>query len=586
MGLFFDLQRQMTARTEPVLAEPERSGIGLVALPAWLCAAILLAMSAALSLTKAGSLSLADPEESRCALIVQEMIQQGDWMVPHLEGQPYYEKPAPYFWLVAASQKLTGSLELGGRLVSALAGMAAVLLAFAWAARLKGNLAGLLAGLMLATSLEFFFLARWYRMDMPFAAFMFAALWWFWRYEPACPATAGADDTKRAGPLRFSAKWLGFYVFCAGATLMKGPLGLCLPGVVVVAYLLMSGRPRRAAEALNVPAIMLYLLLASPWFVATSLSQPGYFHEFFITQHVQRYSGQRFQKLRAGGIAFIPILLAGLMPWTVYLPGTIVRTFPGRWRRRLAEPGLLMLWLAAGLPLLVFLLSSSSMPNYVLPCYPPLAVLAACPLHDWVTKKGPDRLYGAGAVVMRIVTLLTPLAIGGAEWHYGWLDRWIAVPVLIVAICVIASSWALRRGRKAAFLCWIVAAIGAGVLYAELHTGPPAYELRSRRQLGLAIRRQAGPRAVLCRWAGSNYSFPLYYGRGSAGDIDASRPANMAKLANLLRTESEIYCLVPDAIRRNALQTACGCPLTVVASQGSACVITRIGPPIGPLAGG
>ena len=67
-------------------------------------------------------------------------------------------------------------------------------------------------------------MARWYRMDMPFAAAMWAAIWWFWRAEERRTGPDGKPD--RAG-------WVGFYAFCGLATLMKGPLGLALPVLVL-----------------------------------------------------------------------------------------------------------------------------------------------------------------------------------------------------------------------------------------------------------------------------------------------------------------------------------------------------------------
>ncbi|MDY7011618.1 MAG: glycosyltransferase family 39 protein, partial [Planctomycetota bacterium] len=138
--------------------------------------ALLILLCGGLFLFRIQSLPLADPEEARCALIVRHMLDSGDWIVPHLDGQVYYDKPAPYFWLTAAGWKLTGSAELGGRLVSALAGLLAVMITYAFARRQFSPLSGMLAGVVLATSGEFLFLARWYRMDMPFAAAMWAYL--------------------------------------------------------------------------------------------------------------------------------------------------------------------------------------------------------------------------------------------------------------------------------------------------------------------------------------------------------------------------------------------------------------------------
>ena len=183
----------------------------------WVHVVLLVVVAGGLFLVGSGSLPLGDPEEARCALTVREMIRGGDWLVPHLNGEVYFNKPAPFFWLAAVVRMASGNVEFGGRAVAALAGVLAVLVTYDMGRRLFGTRAGLLAGLILATCGQFAFMARWYRMDRPFAAAMWAAIWWFWRAEERRVGPDGKPD--RAG-------WVGFYAFCGLATLMKGPGGL------------------------------------------------------------------------------------------------------------------------------------------------------------------------------------------------------------------------------------------------------------------------------------------------------------------------------------------------------------------------
>ncbi len=174
---------------------------------------------------RAGTLPLMDPDESRCAQIAAEMERSGDWLVPHFEGEVYFDKPAPFFWLTVVARKLTGNMELSGRLVASLAGIAAVLTTYAVGQRVFGATAGLLGGLILATSIEFLFIARWFRMDMPFTAAMWAAVWWFLRGESLFAADGNWEHRRRG--------WVGFYFFCATATLFKGPAGLPMGAQIV-----------------------------------------------------------------------------------------------------------------------------------------------------------------------------------------------------------------------------------------------------------------------------------------------------------------------------------------------------------------
>ena len=72
--------------------------------------AVLVVVCGVLFAPGSAQLPLTDPDETRCALIVQDMLQNGNWIVPHLEGDLYVDKPAPYFWLAAAGQVLTGDI--------------------------------------------------------------------------------------------------------------------------------------------------------------------------------------------------------------------------------------------------------------------------------------------------------------------------------------------------------------------------------------------------------------------------------------------------------------------------------------------
>jgi 4-amino-4-deoxy-L-arabinose transferase-like glycosyltransferase len=150
-----------------------------------LLVSLLVIISALLYLPGIGSLPLTDPDESRCCMIVQNMINTGNWLIPFNEGEIYFDKPAPFFWLAAAGQFLTGSIEMGGRLVAALSSVFLVLVTYFFTKQYSSKLAGFAAGVILATSPEVFYIGRWYRMDMIFTAFMWAAMWWFWRYEQA-----------------------------------------------------------------------------------------------------------------------------------------------------------------------------------------------------------------------------------------------------------------------------------------------------------------------------------------------------------------------------------------------------------------
>ena len=532
--------------------------------------ALLVALSVGLFLLNAGQLPLADPEESRCGLIVHEMLAGGDWLLPHLEGRPYYDKPAPFFWLAALGQRLTGSVELGGRLVAALAGLGAVLVTYAWAAALWGPTAGLLAGAMLATSGEFLFLARWYRMDMPFTAAMWAALWWFWRCQRRRPGGAAPARAPTAA-------WLGFYAFTAVATLFKGPAGLALPAIIVLAYFLL-GRQYRAILGFFRPAgVCLYLLVALPWYLVVALRHGDFAYEFIVRHNLLRFAGGGNFGHTWPGVLYVPILLAGLLPWTIFLPGAVIRYFPRRWRDRDGSPAVLLLWLAALVPLVFFSFSRTKLSSYILPVFPPLSVLMAGLVAGWVNSAKPDRLMAHGARALWIMVLLLPLVPAGLEVWLGAAGPWLAVPVGVSVLAAAAMRRSLRRDRRGGFVAWAVAAVVGTFLYLIAHSAPVGYERMSTRTLARLVPDPTG--VQVCFWPARKFSFVLYTGARQTETFHRSSPDGLRALARLMGSSRRVYCLVSGRGQLEGLRRACPGLVHVVAGKGRSWLVSnRIGP--------
>ncbi|MFQ5684612.1 MAG: ArnT family glycosyltransferase, partial [Candidatus Binatia bacterium] len=157
-----------------------------------------------------GHYPLWDPDEGRVGEIAKEMVASGNWVTLTHNGLPYYDKPAPYFWLLALGIKLLGLNELAVRLPSALAAGLTIGLVYLWGCVSGGWKRGLWGGLVLATSIEFAALGRFAKMDMLFTFFFSAALFCFlwWRKH---------GSTRRS-------IW-AFYLALALASLTKGPAG-------------------------------------------------------------------------------------------------------------------------------------------------------------------------------------------------------------------------------------------------------------------------------------------------------------------------------------------------------------------------
>ena len=528
-------------------------------------APLLIAVCALLFLAGLASLPLTDPEEARCAQIVREMIRSGDWLVPHLQAISYYDKPAPFFWLAAAGELLTGNAALGGRLPAALAAAAAVLATYVLGRRMFGPSAGLIAGVALATAGEFWYMARWYRMDMPFAAAMWAALAWFWHWH------GSAQVLTR---LRSAVAWSGFYFFCGIATLMKGPAGLGIPVLIVGAYFLMRREYRGIAQILNVGGIAVFAVVVVPWYAAVWLREPAYLYEFLVRQNLMRFGTTTFGHSWPG-ILFVPILLAGLLPWTLYLPAAVLRCLPGRARGRDEAPQTLLLASAALVPLTFFSFSGTKIAGYILPCLPPIAVLIGAVLADWIETGREERQLDRAAVAFIGVFVLLWVAAAGVGVVLGGIGPWLAIPVLA---CVVVSGMmrrSLEQKRRAAFVAWAASGCVALFAFAGVHTEAVGYQRLSARSLAAQIPERDRGSAELYMWPSTRYSFVYYADLPQQADVQRFSATETERLVAALNAPRRAYVLVSGSKSLSELEARLGEQVHVVARDGDLALVAN-----------
>ncbi|MCE5278375.1 MAG: glycosyltransferase family 39 protein [Planctomycetaceae bacterium] len=501
---------------------------------------VLLAVCLPLFFTAINSLPLLDPDEPRCAIVVRNMIRSGNWWVPMLDGGIYYDKPAPYFWLVGAAEILTGSGELAGRGVSALSALLAVVVTWRLGRRIFGPQAGLLGAIMLASSGMFLFVARWYRMDMPFTAAMWAALWFFWRGE----------DQRLKGQGSGWGGWLGFYICCGVACLFKGIAGLGIPGIVVGGYLLLSGRPRRLFEVFHVRGLLGFSLVALPFYISVCWSVPQYAQQFFGQHTLARFGAQTFggaEEHGFPGVTYIAILLGGLLPWTTYLPGAYIRMFPRRWRLRNASPAVMFLWLAALLPLIFFMFSKTKLPVYILPVLAPLTILMGALAVQWVQSSQRDGMLKHGAISMMITVGGFVILLAVLERLLGILSPAIILPAVVAAAVIAAMIVALVRNRRGWVLILSVAGVMASFLYLIIHIAPAGYNKKSMRQLARLIDPAEAKIARYYYWSDENRSFEYYADPGFIEQLKTS-PEHQARrkaiAAAALQSDAPVYFFV------------------------------------------
>ncbi len=328
------------------------SGIGVV-----LLAALVL-------LGGIWSLPLSDPDAGMYADIGARMAASGDWITPRFNGLPYLEKPPLLYWLIASIFRLAGPSEWGTHLWPALAGVAGVAMSFLIGREMFGAGVGFLAGLVLTTSIGYFVYARVVSTDLVFTGFLSCALFAFLRSYR-----------------RHDRGWsLLLYLSIGLAVMTKGVIGLFLPGLIVLGFLLLS-RDLAALKRLGLWwGIPLALAVALPWHVLVAFLHEEFFSFYVIDNHVLRFLGRRAFVEDDVPLSFLAFLCATVMlfgPWSIFLPAAL-REAVGRFRRATPEtPSLLFLLLWGGFIVLFFALSPLKLEHYGLPAFPALSVLVA-----------------------------------------------------------------------------------------------------------------------------------------------------------------------------------------------------------------
>ena len=351
---------------------------------------LLLVLAFGMFFVALGRLPLLEPDEGRNAEVAREMLASGDWVTPHFDSLTYLDKPAPFFWLVAASFRLWGISEWTARFPSALLALALVLLVWFLARRMFGPAAGLRAGIILACCPLVIAFARLVIFDMMLTFLVTLALASFWWMEAA--------DFRRP--------WLDVLLFAAMglATITKGPVGFLLPLLTILAYLALSRRLRDLKRLRWGLGVAVFLAVGLPWFIAVCLRNPGFARYAFWDESLRRFAGHYTH--RAGSVFYyVPVYLAGWFPWSCCL------LFVGwnklkQWRELGQERNRALLFLLAwaGVVFFFFSVSGSKLPGYVLPAMAPLSLLLARAWEEVArTEKAggaPDWLTAGFALVL------------------------------------------------------------------------------------------------------------------------------------------------------------------------------------------
>jgi 4-amino-4-deoxy-L-arabinose transferase-like glycosyltransferase len=466
------------------------------------------------------------PVEPRYAEIARVMFSKGEWIVPTVNGDLYTDKPILYFWLVLFAGKIFGAVnEWTVRLPAALGGVGVI-----WATYLLGKeffaaRVGFLSAVVLATSVRVIWEARWAHTDMVFNFFfalsLYFAMHWLFR---------------RSNPYEI----LLTYVFMALATLAKGLIGIVLPALILIPFMLARRDWRLIIDAKMLLGIPIFMIVVSPWFFLVTQATDGkWLTDFLYIHHWQRYTAGAGH--RQPFYYYLTTLPVDLLPWTIFtLPALLAyRPFRRIWR----DPVLLffVIWFLS--VLLFFSASDTKRELYLLPLLPVLALLIGNYFNDLsIGAIDETRLFRWLASINFAIVVIVGVALPAAAWVVRRDAFWFFVPgslAMAVGGAIVVRFFRQRQPLRA--LTSIALMMTLLLVSSAVWVFPYLEQFKSRRSFTSEIKRRVPATAPLYIYEDTMNDFNYYLERDEMPVLWS--PAEIEKLLGGARTS---YVLIKD----------------------------------------
>ena len=422
---------------------------------------LLIAICGFLFFYGLGSFGLLGADEPRYAQVAREMLDRHDWVMPTLQGQAWLEKPPLYYWQAMLSYQLFGVSDRAARIPAAFDAALLIAAIYLFFRRMQPG-SEVDSALITAGCTGIVGFSRGASTDMPLAAMLSIALL-AWYYANRQRSRTGL---------------LTFYFFLALGTLAKGPVAVFLAGAVLLTYISLKRDWRSISYTLWIPGMLLFLLVALPWYVAVQARNHEFFRVFILEHNLGRF-GQDLYHHRQPLWFYLPVLLLALMPWSTWLVMAIIERGRLIWLEKreawsTAEDSwqlFLLIWLIV--PVAFFSLSQSKLPGYILPAIPGGSLL----ISEYVRERRGEQ--GKVAVWLAVLhcVLCGLLVFGALAAPQLLISRRLvsgtgtyvatAAAVLVMLAVSVALSRTGIRGLRPATLIPVVLAAGAIVRFAS-----------------------------------------------------------------------------------------------------------------------
>lgn len=310
-------------------------------------------------------LPVTDPVESNYTLTAKEMLESGDWVSPRIYGDFWYDKPAFFYWELIAAFSIFGVNDFAARFFPVCFSIANLVMTYLFGRKLFGERAAFCGTIIMGSSLEFLYLSKAIITDMSLFLFSNSALVFFY---------IGYTEQKR---------WMYYLCWAAGAlaTLTKGPVGLLMPGLIIVLFLCIRRDFREILRLKLITGFLLFFAIGGPWYYQMyTLHGMDFINGFLGTHNVLRATVSEHPKDDVFWY-YTAIFIAGFIPWSFSLVKLRLPIFTKKFWTSLPEDKVFLLTWALTV-IFCYQMAATKYITYTLPSMLPLALLFGLWLKD------------------------------------------------------------------------------------------------------------------------------------------------------------------------------------------------------------
>jgi 4-amino-4-deoxy-L-arabinose transferase-like glycosyltransferase len=464
------------------------------------------------------------PVEPRYAEIARVMFIKGEWIIPMVNGDLYTDKPILYFWLVLIAAKIAGAVnEWTVRLPAAFGGVGFVLTTYFVGRDFFSARIGLLAAAMLASSVRVIWEARWAHIDALFCFFFLLSVYY-----------AARALLRKGSPNAI----LLAYVFMGLATLAKGLIGVVLPALLLVSFMIARRDWRMLGAAKLHLGIPIFLIVVVPWVVLVNAATGNrWLADFVYVHHIQRYTAGAGH--RQPFFYYFTTLPVDLLPWTIFAIPALCACRRGL----MAEPAKLFVILWFVVIFLFFSVSDTKRDLYLMPLLPTIAIFIAHYINDLDAGRLPQSaLYRWLSLLFFTSIAAVGLGLPAAAWVLRRDVFWISLPVAVVLAAGggFAARYVLRK-EPLKVVAATTLMMTSTLLCAVLWIFPYIEVFKSRRPFSIELKRIVPATATLYVYADTMNDFNFYTEREII-PVVATQP----QLEGLLSQHPDSYLLVRE----------------------------------------